>query len=133
MRSASEGSVKKFVLTLCLALPALLAPATAQQGITRTPLGTFDYPPGYQTIIGRSEIPAHTCYERHTHPGLENFYMLEGEQVVKIGDQELHLKAGDAGQVPAGVPHVGCTLDSVTRVVTVHVIEKGKPLTTVVP
>jgi quercetin dioxygenase-like cupin family protein len=125
--------VTKFVFAICVALPASLAPVTAQQGITRTQLATFDYPPGYQTIIGRSEIPAHTCYERHTHPGLENFYVLEGEQIAKVGDQDVHLKANDAGQVAPGVPHVGCTQDSAMKVVTVHIIEKGKPLTTVVP
>jgi quercetin dioxygenase-like cupin family protein len=116
-----------------IALVATMVPVTAQQGITRTPLATFDYPPGYQTILGVSDIPAHTCYARHTHPGLENFYVLEGQQIAKVGDKEVHLKANEGGQVAPGVPHVGCTQDRPMKVVTVHVIEKGKPLTTVVP
>jgi quercetin dioxygenase-like cupin family protein len=111
------------LLTLAFALPA-----PAQQGITRTPLATYDFPPGFQTVLGRSEIPANICFERHTHPGLENFYVLEGEYDLRIGDQPAQrMKAGDAGQIPAGVAHSACAHTRMF-VITVLILEKGKPM-----
>ena len=112
---------------------ALALPAPAQQGITRTPLATSDFPAGFRTVLGRSEIPAGTCFERHTHPGLENFYVLEGEYDLFVGGQPAkRLKAGDSGQIPAGVPHHACTLTRML-VLTVLVLEKDKPLYTAWP
>jgi quercetin dioxygenase-like cupin family protein len=117
-----------------ISLPASLAPVIAQQGninsqgITRTVLGTFEFPPGYQTIISIGQIPANTCFERHTHFGLENYYVLEGEGVLMIpGKSDQHVKAGDAGQIPPGVPHSGCTMASAEKVLVTFVVEKGKP------
>ena len=121
-------------LTAIALLTLAFAPsASAQQGITRTPLAIFDFPPGFRTVLGRSEIAANTCFERHTHPGLENFYVLEREYDLKIGDQPAkRLKAGDAGQIPAGVPHSACTHTRMF-VLTVLVLEKDKPMYTPAP
>jgi quercetin dioxygenase-like cupin family protein len=116
------------LLSLDLALPA-----AAQQGITRTPLAMFDFPSGFQTVLGRSEIAANTCFERHTHPGLENFYVLEGEYDLTIGDRPAQrMKAGDSGQIPAGIPHSACTHTRMF-VLTVLILEKGKPPYTPAP
>ena len=112
---------------------AFVLPAPAQQGIARTPLATIDFPAGFQTVMGRSEIAANTCFQRHTHPGLENFYVLEGEYDLIIGDQPAkRMKAGDSGQIPAGVPHSACTFSRM-RVLTVLILEKGKPMFTPAP
>jgi quercetin dioxygenase-like cupin family protein len=124
----------KFVTATCIALPALLSPALAQQGIKRTPLGTMDFPPGYQTVKGLAEIPKGVCAGRHTHPGIETSYILEGEGVSKIdGKPDQPYKAGDAVEIPAGVPHDGCATTSALKILTVHVVEKGKPLGSPVP
>jgi quercetin dioxygenase-like cupin family protein len=89
----------------------------------------IDFPPGYQTVMGFAEIAPGTCAGRHTHPGIETSYILEGEEVLKVdGKPDQHLKAGDPIQIPAGVPHDGCTTTTGVKVLTVHVIEKGKPL-----
>jgi quercetin dioxygenase-like cupin family protein len=118
----------KFVTATCIALSALLAPALAQEGIKSTPLGTIDFPPGYQTVMGVAQIAPGTCAGRHTHPGIESSYIVEGDILVKIdGGQDQQLKAGDSFQIAAGVPHDGCTTGGL-KVLTVHVVEKGKPL-----
>jgi quercetin dioxygenase-like cupin family protein len=127
-RTAKLSFTAIALLTLTFALPA-----SAQQGIARTPLATFDFPPGFQTVLGRSEIAANTCFERHTHPGLENFYVLEGEYDLFVGDRPpQRMKAGDSGQIPAGVPHHACT-HSRMLVLTVLILEKGKPMFTHAP
>jgi len=108
-------------------------PASAQQGIIRTPLATYDFPSGYVTVLGRSEIAANTCFERHTHPGLENFYVLEGEYDLTIGDRPAQrMRAGESGQIPAGVPHSACTHTRML-VLTVLVLKKSEPLFTPAP
>ena len=113
----------------CIVLPAFLVPALAQQGIKRTPLGTMDFPPGYQTVMGFAEIAPGTCGGRHTHPGIETCYILEGQGVSKVdGRPDRPVKAGDAIQIPANVPHDGCAMTRAAKILTVHVIEKGKPL-----
>jgi quercetin dioxygenase-like cupin family protein len=127
-------STIKFVATVCILLPTFLTTATGQQGITRTPISTSDFPAGFQTVMGVANIPSGICFERHMHPGMENAYILEGEVVLKIaGQPDRALKAGDGFQIPAGAPHVGCTTAGAAKVLTVHVIEKGKPLTSPAP
>ena len=124
----------KLLAATCVVLPAFLASALAQQGIKRTPLGTMDFPPGFQTVMGFAEIAPGVCGGRHTHPGIETSYILEGEGVSKIdGRPDRPVKAGDTIQIPANVPHDGCATSSAAKILTVHVVEKGKPLGSPVP
>lgn len=124
----------KLLAATCVVTPALLASALAQQGIKRTPLGTMDFPPGFQTVMGFAEIAPGVCGGRHTHPGIETSYILEGEGVSKIdGRPDRPVKAGDTVQIPANVPHDGCATTSAAKILTVHVVEKGKPLGSPVP
>lgn len=86
-------------LTLVCAGPSNFEPVIAQQGITRTPLGTTDFPGGYQIVMGIAQIPANTCFDRHTHAGVESAYVLEGEVYLKIeGSPEKDAKAGSGVQ-----------------------------------
>jgi quercetin dioxygenase-like cupin family protein len=124
----------KCAIAAVAALAALLSMSAAQQGITRMPLGTIDFPPGYQTVMGYAIVPANTCVERHIHPGIETTYVLEGEELLRVaGQPEKKVKGGDSFQVPAGVPHEGCTSSTAAKFVTVHVVEKGKPLASPAP
>jgi quercetin dioxygenase-like cupin family protein len=121
------------VAATLIAAAGLMAPAAGQEGIKRTELGTMDFPPGYQTVMGYAELAKGTCSGRHTHPGIETSYLLEGEGIVKIdGQPDQHLKAGDPIRIPAGVVHQACATAGV-KAVTVHVIEKGKPLVSPAP
>jgi quercetin dioxygenase-like cupin family protein len=128
----------KAAAAICLAIPAGLAlayfaPVTAQQGIGRTPLGTIDFPTGYQTVTQLSHMAAGQCAERHSHPGIETGYMLEGDLVLKIeGRPDQFFKAGDHVPVPLGVPHLPCTTAG-AKIFTVHIVEKGKPFASPVP
>jgi hypothetical protein len=49
------------VTVICFSIAVSLAPAMAQEGIKRTPLGTIDFPPGYQSVMGLAEIAPNTC------------------------------------------------------------------------
>ncbi len=53
-------------------------------------------PDGYNTITATAEIQPGGSAGRHTHPGIETGYVLEGEADLIIeGKPDLHLKAGD--------------------------------------
>jgi quercetin dioxygenase-like cupin family protein len=71
------------------------AGAAFAQGIKRTPLQKAEFPDGYNTVSGIAEIPAGGSAGRHTHPGIEMGYLLEGEADLLIdGKPDQHLKAG---------------------------------------
>jgi hypothetical protein len=59
----------------------------------------------YVSIIFETELEPGVMVVRHTHPGIESGYVLEGEFDLPIQGQPTHrLKAGDAYQVPAETP-----------------------------
>jgi quercetin dioxygenase-like cupin family protein len=98
--------------------------------IKRTPLQKFDVPgTHYETVLGIAEIVPNASIGRHSHPGPESGYMLEGEMVLMIdGRPDLTLRAGDSYQVPAGAVHDGRSGAKGAKVIATYVVEKGKPL-----
>ena len=94
---------------LCLGASGL-APASAQEGIKRTALGSMDFPPGYQTVKGYADIAKGTCGGRHTHPGLETSFVLE-QDLVKIDGQPDHLYKGRRGVPDSAGRRARCVRD----------------------
>ena len=132
--------------TTALALVALLSaialdavaqqppPAITQgaQNIKRTPLQKFEVPgTNYETVIGIAEVVPNVNIGRHTHPGPESGYVLEGEMTLLIdGQPPKTLKVGESYQVPAGAIHDGKSGEKGVKVIATYVVEKGKPLAT---
>ena len=112
----------------------LISTALAQQsGLKRTVIRTIEYPPGYSTVTVVVEIAPGTCTGRHTHPGLDSGYVLEGDLVLKIdGKPDQSAKAGGSYEVPPGAVHDACTTAGL-KVIDAFVIEKGKPLASPAP
>ena len=118
------------------AAPAIAVTAFAQQsGIKRTPLQTVDFPAGYNVVTAIAEVPPGYCTGRHTHPGVESTYVMEGAILVKIeGQPDKVFKAGESFQVPPNAPHDGCTAPgAVFKVLGTYIVEKGKPLASPAP
>jgi len=86
--------------------------------------------PGYVTIIVEVEIEPGVTVGRHTHPGIESGYVVEGGLDLPIQGQPTRaLKPGDGFQVPAETPHAGGKNgDKKTKITSTYVVEKGKPL-----
>ena len=118
----------------CITVLAISASAIAQQtGIKRTVIRTFDYPPGYTTITGIVELAPNTCSGRHTHPGIDSGYVMEGDFVLKIdGKPEQTFKVGDSYQTLPQEPHDACSVSG-NKLLDTWVIEKGKPLASPAP
>lgn len=107
-------------------------PAATQQTqtIKRIPLQKFDVPgTNYETVIGMAEIVPNVTIGRHTHPGPESGYMLEGDMVLMVeGQPDKTVKAGESYQVPSGAVHDAKTGPKGAKVIATYVVEKGKPL-----
>lgn len=134
----------KLSLPVCTAFAALAfaGPVAAQQAqpaaaaqhqtIKRIPLQRFDIPDtAYETVIGLAEIAGNVAIGRHTHPGPESGYLLQGSFELLIdGQQPRLLKAGDSYTVPARVVHDAKTGPAGAKVIATYVVLKGQPLAT---
>jgi quercetin dioxygenase-like cupin family protein len=85
---------------------------------------------GYNTVTAIAEVPAGGASGRHSHPGAETGYVLEGElELVIDGKPPLKLKAGDSYQIPEGAVHDARTSgDKPLKVLGVYVVKAGEPL-----
>lgn len=135
--------LKSFMLGVTIAAVAAGNFAYAQQPaatnaaptIKRTPLQKFDVPgTPYETIIGMAEITPGVNIGRHTHPGLESGYMVEGDMVLMVqGQPDKTVKAGESYQIPLGAPHDAKSGPNGAKVVATYIVEKGKPLASPAP
>ena len=122
--------IKKLLLGLTVTAIAGAGVAIAQQsGIKRTPLQKLDFPAGYNTVTAIAEVPAGGAAGRHTHPGAETGYVLEGElELVIDGQPPMKIKAGESYQIPEGAIHDAKAGDKPFKVLGVYVVKAGEPL-----
>jgi quercetin dioxygenase-like cupin family protein len=118
---------------LCAVTDFLATGAEAQNaptGLKRTIITRTDGPmDGYETVNVRVDLDAGTLIPRHTHPGIESSYVVEGGLELTVdGEGTRTLKAGDGFQIPTRVPHGGKNGDRPTIAAVTYVVEKGKPL-----
>jgi quercetin dioxygenase-like cupin family protein len=112
------------------------AHAQAPAGIKRTVLSKTEYPEGkYVTILATVEIDAGTTVPRHTHPGVETAYVVDGAIDLSVHGQPVRqVKAGEGFQVPAEMPHGGHNSgDKPVKLAVTYVVEKDKPLVSPAP
>jgi quercetin dioxygenase-like cupin family protein len=139
-REFNMTNLKKMQIAAMAALvaAAVLAPlgAQAQQnGVTRTDLQRHDISaPGREAIQVRVDLAPGVAFGKHTHPGEEVIYVLEGTLEYQIDDNPpVTLKAGDVLFIPAGTVHSARNPGSVTgSELATYIVEKGKPLVTLV-
>jgi quercetin dioxygenase-like cupin family protein len=85
-------------------------------------------------VTATLELPPNGAAARHTHPGTEIGYVLEGSATLIIdGQAAREVKAGDSWIVDAGVPHEGRAGPAGVKVLGTFVVEKGKPLAAPAP
>ena len=114
---------------------AMDAAPVQQAGSRRTDLQRHDLSaPGREAIQVRVDLAPGVAFGKHTHPGEEIIYVLEGTLEYQVGDKPpVTLKAGDVLFVPANTPHSARNPGSVTgSELATYIVEKGKPLLTLV-
>jgi len=134
-RYTKFATLKNTALSLLLMGCATLA-QSQQAKLVRVPLQTHDLSiPDKVMVQARAEFPESASSGRHTHPGEEIGYVLEGQLELRVDGQATRLlKAGDVFFIPAGVVHDGInTATGTTKVLATYVVEKGKPVATLVP
>jgi quercetin dioxygenase-like cupin family protein len=118
---------------LCAATGFLATGAEAQNtpgGIKRTIFTRMDGPmDGYETVNARVDLDPGAPVARHTHPGIESSYVVEGALELSVDGQGTRtFKAGEGFQVPPRTPHSGKSGDKPTTIAITYVVEKGKPI-----
>ena len=115
-----------------LAASALTNVALAQQlGVTRNDLQRHDLStPGREAIQTIVSIAQGVTAPRHSHPGEEVIYVLEGVLEYQLdGQPPVTLKAGDVLFIPAGVVHSAKNVGSGNGAeLATYIVDKGKPL-----
>lgn len=92
-------------------------------------------PPGHEVVQSYIVIPPGAASGgRHTHPGEEIAFVIEGSLRVEIdGEPPVVKNAGESIIVPGGRVHFASNAGSGTvRAVATWVVQKGKPRTTMV-
>ena len=119
-------------LLLVVAIGGLAATLYAQQpGFTRKMMQDQDVTATNRHAVQVvAEFAPGGAAGKHTHPGEELGYVLEGTLELQItGQPPRTLKAGDVFYVPAGIVHDGKNVGSgPAKVLATYVVEKGKPV-----
>jgi quercetin dioxygenase-like cupin family protein len=117
---------------LVVAAGAALGVAQAQQpGIERTDLQRHDLAaPGREVIQVRVGFDPGGAFGRHSHPGEEIVYVLEGSLEYEVeGRAPVTLNAGQVLFIPAGTVHAAKNVGRGHGAeLATYIVEKGKPL-----
>jgi quercetin dioxygenase-like cupin family protein len=121
----------KIISIFALASLVLCASAATAQEVKRTELQRHDLTgTNMEMIISIVEAPPGATLPKHFHNGEEAFYVLDGATVEMPGQQPTARAAGSSGINVREVPHAGYKVvgDKPLKLLTVHVIDKGKPM-----
>ena len=86
--------------------------------------------PGREVVQVRVDIPAGVTAPRHSHPGEELVYVIEGELEYWLdGRPPVTLKAGEVLFIPNGAIHAAKNVGTGNAAeLATYIVEKGKPL-----
>jgi quercetin dioxygenase-like cupin family protein len=135
-----EGDMRGHLRTRMVLAAAVLgasglaghAARAQQQGVTRTDLQRHELSvPGREVVQAIVELDPGAASARHTHPGDEIIYVLEGaplEYTIE-GRPPVTLEPGGVLFVPAGTVHAARNVGTRKGAeLATYVVEKGKPL-----
>ena len=126
---------------LCAAMELIAAPIDAQTaaisggGITRQVLSRGDVPgSAYETVQVAATVDPGGLVARHTHPGIESTFIVDGEATLMVhGRPDLVLAPGTGFMIPPEVPHALQNGGKTLRIAATYIVEKGKPLSSPAP
>jgi quercetin dioxygenase-like cupin family protein len=128
----SMKKTRHFILG-CLLVAASSACLAQNVGVGRTEVTRADVSiPGREAVVSRVQIAPGGQLAWHTHFGDEISYVESGTLTLLVaGKKEQKVEAGGGFVVPAGLVHSAKNEGtSPVELITVHVVEKGKPLAT---
>jgi quercetin dioxygenase-like cupin family protein len=120
------------ILSVCALIASVWAGAMTgdlpqRQELKRADLTTS---PDMEVITSVSEIRKGETVPRHSHHGIETGYVLQGSMVQLPGQAPTMMQTGSSFLNLRDVPHAGFTVvgDQPLKLLTVHVVDKSKPL-----
>ena len=118
-----------------LAVAAAVTSVLAQQAapaFKRTVLQQADISvPGREAVTALVEFQPGGASGRHSHPGEEIGYILDGTFVIEQdGKPPVTLKTGGTFLIPSGGIHNAINMGAGGRILASYVVEKGKPMAT---
>jgi len=124
-------------MTIFLASAALISSGQSLQAppqsskIKRTVLQRHDLSvPARESVQARIDFEPGAAFGKHTHPGEEIIYVLEGSFEYEVeGKPAVILKAGDVLFIPAGTIHAARNVGTTNAAeLATYIVEKGKQL-----
>jgi quercetin dioxygenase-like cupin family protein len=131
--------LKKLLLCAAIVAACVGGPSAsyAQQPdpIKRTVVQRVDFPGDTMaTLLVMIEVVPNGVVARHTHPGAEIGYIIDGAMDLVIGNQPPKtLKQGDTYMIPVGIPHSVIAGPGGAKLVATFVVDKEKPLASLAP
>jgi len=120
------------IAIIVLGIIAFLVPnQIAAQGVKRVDLQKHDLStPGIEMVQARIDFDGHSAFGKHSHPGEEVIYVVEGLLEYQIeGEKPVTLKAGEVLFIPAGVVHSAKNnTNAKASELATYIVEKGKPI-----
>jgi len=118
------------------AATGVITEAEAQAaGLKRTILQKTELPDSkYVSVLALVELDAGANVARHTHPGIESAYLVDGGLELSVkGEPVKTVKPGDGFQVPPETPHAARNGDKPSKLIITFVVDKDKPLASPAP
>jgi len=120
------------IAIIVLGIIAFLVPnQITAQGVKRIDLQKHDLSvSGREMVQARIDFEGHSAFGKHSHPGEEVIYVVEGSLEYQIeGEKPVTLKAGEVLFIPAGVMHSARNNTNVkASELATYIVEKGKPI-----
>ena len=122
----------KYLGLAALVALGLICSATAQaQSSERTELTKGDLTgTNMEIVVGMVEVPPGASGTLHTHPGEEAYYVIDGATAESPDGKPIKFEAGVSKINVRDVPHGAfkVTGDKTLKLLTVHIVDKGKPM-----
>lgn len=131
MRIPTRIAAAALVTLIGVAPQAALSQEVRLGDIGRTNLMKEDLSiPGRQVVQVRVDFPPGVSAVRHSHPGEELVYVIEGELEYHLdGRAPVTLKAGDVLLIPYGTPHAVKNVGNGNAAeLATYIVEKNQPL-----
>lgn len=131
MKTNSNFRANAITILSFFALLISGAVSAQQSGIKRIDLQKHDLSVvGYETVQAKIDFDAHSAFGKHSHPGEEVIYVLDGTLEYEVeGKGTITLKAGEVLFIPAGVVHAARNnTNAKASELATYIVEKGKPV-----
>jgi anti-sigma factor ChrR (cupin superfamily) len=128
MKSIQRAMVcTAFALTMAIGAPLWAQDSPGRKELRRVDLSGA---PGMEVVLSVGEYRPGDAIPLHFHHGVETGYVLEGGMVEVPGKPPSALSTGTPIMNLRDVPHAGWTVvgDKTIKLLTVHIVDKGKPL-----